>query len=139
MDAALQALLDAKTIAVVGLDERRERTAYRIAEYLQLAGYRVIPVWFQQRATEVLGERAYASLQEIPDHIDLVDVFVRSEQTDRVIDEAIAAGAAAIWLQQGIVNDEGLRRAENAGLIATQDRCTMVEHRFAQLPPDSEP
>src|SRR5437868_4084607 len=79
--AALTALLNAKTIAVVGLDERRERTAYRIAEYLQRAGYRVIPVWFQQPATEVLGERAYASLQEIPEHVDLVDVFVRSEQT----------------------------------------------------------
>ncbi len=132
MDDALQALMSAKTIAVVGLDERRERTAYRIAAYLQNAGYRVIPVWFQQPATEVLGERAYASVQEIPERVDLVDVFVRSEQTDRVIDDAIAAGAGAIWLQQGIVNEAGLARARAAGLVATQDRCTMVDHLSAR-------
>lgn len=129
MDEALTALRDAKTIAVVGLDTREERTAYRIASYLQRAGYRVIPVWFQQEADEVLGERAYARVQDIPEHVDLVDVFVRSEQTDMVIDDAIAAGAGAVWLQQGIVNETGLQRARRAGLVATQDRCTMVEHR----------
>ena len=129
MDEALTALRDAKTIAVVGLDTRQERTAYRIASYLQGAGYRVIPVWFQQEADEVLGERAYARIQDIPERVDFVDVFVRSEQTDRVIDDAIAAGAGAVWLQQGIVNEAGLERARAAGLVATQDRCTMVEHR----------
>jgi hypothetical protein len=123
--------MDAKTIAVVGLDTRRERVAYRIATYLQQAGYRVIPVWFQQEADEVLGERAYASLCDVPEPIDLVDVFVRSEQTDRVIDDAIAAGAKAIWLQEGITNASGLARARAAGLTATEDRCTMVEHRAA--------
>jgi hypothetical protein len=131
VDDALRALLDAKTIAVVGLDTRRERVAYRIATYLQQAGYRVIPVWFQQEADEVLGERAYASLCDVPEPIDLVDVFVRSEQTDRVIDDAIAAGAKAIWLQEGITNASGLARARAAGLTATEDRCTMVEHRAA--------
>lgn len=130
MDDALRALKEAKTIAVVGLDTRPNRTAYQIAEYLQQAGYRVIPVWFQQEASEVLGERAYASLRDVPEHIDLVDVFVRSEQTDTVIDDAIAAGAGAIWLQQGIVNQAGLARARAAGLVATQDRCTMVEHPY---------
>ncbi|MGD9932902.1 MAG: CoA-binding protein [Dehalococcoidia bacterium] len=129
MDEALTALRDAKTVAVVGLDTRQERTAYRIASYLQRAGYRVIPVWFQQEADEVLGERAYARVQDIPERVDFVDVFVRSEQTDAVIDDAIAAGAGAVWLQQGIVNDSGLERARAAGLVATQDRCTMVEHR----------
>ena len=131
MDDALRALMDAKTIAVVGLDTRRERVAYRIATYLQQAGYRVIPVWFQQEADEVLGEKAYASLCDVPEPIDLVDVFVRSEQTDRVIDDAIAAGAKAIWLQEGITNASGLARARAAGLTATEDRCTMVEHRAA--------
>jgi len=77
----------------------------------------------------VLGEKAYARVQDIPEPVDFVDVFVRSEQTDRVIDDAIAAGAKAIWLQQGIVNSTGLERARAAGLVATQDRCTMVEHR----------
>lgn len=132
MDPALQALMEAKTIAVVGLDDRTTRTAYRIAEYLQRAGYRVIPVPFQQWADEVLGEKSYRRVQDIPEHVDLVDVFVRSEQTDAVIDDAIAAGAGALWLQQGILNDEGLARAAAAGLAATQDRCTMVEHRLAR-------
>ncbi|MCA9823154.1 MAG: CoA-binding protein, partial [Dehalococcoidia bacterium] len=93
-----RALLEAKTIAVVGLDSRTFRTSHQIATYLQGAGYRIIPVWFQQEAEEVLGEKAYARVQDIPHPVDLVDVFVRSEQTDRVIDDAIAAGAPAIWL-----------------------------------------
>lgn len=129
MDDALQALLRAKTIAVVGLDNRQFRPAYRIARYLQQAGYRIIPVPFQEPASEVLGEKAYPSLRDIPVPVDLVDVFVRSEQTGPVIDDAIAIGAGAIWLQAGITNHAGLERARKAGLIATQDRCTMVEHR----------
>jgi uncharacterized protein len=128
-DPAIEALRGARVIAVVGLDTRQERTAYQIASYLQQAGYRVVPVPFQQPAEEVLGERAYPTVAAIPEHVDLVDVFVRSEQTDRVIDDAIAAGAGAIWLQQGITNGEGLERARKAGLVTTQDRCTMVEHR----------
>jgi hypothetical protein len=131
VDDALEALMSARTIAVVGLDTRTERTSYRIADYLQRNGYRVVPVWFQQRADEVLGERAYASLRDIPMHVDLVDVFVRSEQTDGVINDAIAIGAGAVWLQQGIRNDAGLERARAAGLAVAQDRCTMVEHRDA--------
>ena len=130
-DASITALMEAKTIAVVGLDTRTTRTAYRIADYLQNAGYRIIPVWVQQEADEVLGERAYASLRDIPEKVDLVDVFVRSEQTGTVIDDAIAIGAGAVWLQQGIVNDEGMKQAREAGLAATQDRCTMVDHREA--------
>lgn len=136
MDAALSALKEAKTIAVVGLDERMERPAYRIASYLQQAGYRVIPVWFQQPATEVLGEQAYGSLRDVPEPVDLVDVFVRSGQTTSVIDDAVAIGAKCVWLQQGIRNDEALARAAAAGLAVAQDRCTMVEHRFL---PDEEP
>ena len=126
---AIEALRNATTIAVVGLDNREFRTAYRIAAYLQAVGYRIVPVPVQQPAEEVLGERAYARIQDIPFPIDLVDVFVRSEQTAAVIDDAIAAGARAIWLQQGIVNEAGLARAQAAGLVTTQDRCTMVDHR----------
>jgi len=112
VDAALETLRDAKTIAVVGLDSRTDRVAYRIASYLQGAGYRIIPIHRGQfPAEEVLGERAYASLKDVPEHIDLVDVFVRSEQTGPVIDDAIAVGAKGVWLQAGIVNDEGLSRA----------------------------
>ena len=130
MDAALETLRDAKTIAVVGLDSRTDRVAYRIAVYLQGAGYRVIPVHRGQfPADEVLGEKAYGCLKDVPEHIDLVDVFVRSEQTDPVIDDAIAVRASGVWLQSGIFNDEGIARARAAGLTATQDRCTMVDHR----------
>lgn len=130
MDAALETLKNAKTIAVVGLDSRTDRVAYRIASYLQRAGYRIIPVHRGRfPADEVLGERAYESLHDVPGRIDLVDVFVRSGETGPVIDDAIEAGAGGVWLQAGIFNDEGLERARAAGLTATQDRCTMVEHR----------
>ena len=130
MDAAHQALKDAKTIAVVGLDSRTNRTAYRIASYLQDHGYKIIPVHRGNfPADEVLGEKAYESLRDVPGHIDLVDVFVRSEQTEPVIDDAIAVDAGCVWLQVGIRNDAGLERARAAGLAATEDQCTMVEHR----------
>jgi uncharacterized protein len=129
-EPAIEALRDAKTIAVVGLDSRTNRVAYRIADYLQRAGYRVIPVHRGNfPADEVLGEKAYESLRDVPEHVDLVDVFVRSEQTGPVIDDAIAIRAGAVWLQQDIFNDEGMERARAAGLAAIQDRCTMVEHR----------
>lgn len=128
--AADAALMSARTIAVVGLDDREWRTAHRIARYLKENGYRVIPVPKQQWADEVLGEKSYKRVQDIPEKVDLVDVFVRSEHTDEVIDDAIAAGAGAVWLQVGILNDAGLERAAKAGLAVTQDRCAMVEHRI---------
>ena len=131
-DAALDALLGAKTIAVVGLDARTHRAAYEVAEYLQSQGYRIIPVPVQQPAGEVLGERAYTSLHDIPEHVDVVDVFVRSEHTGPVVDDAIAVGAGAVWLQLGIVNDAAVERAQAAGLVATQNRCTKVEHQRAR-------
>jgi predicted CoA-binding protein len=128
MDDALTALRGAKTIAVVGLDARTGRTAYRIASYLQQAGYKIIPVNLGKPGDIVLGERAYTNLRDVKEHVDLVDVFVRSENTGPVIDDAIAIKADAVWLQVGIYNDEGLKRAREAGLVCTQDRCTMVEH-----------
>ncbi len=130
MDDAAKLLSEAKTIAVVGLDSRTDRVSYRIASYLQQHGYRIIPVHRDQYAADtVLGERAYASLKDVPEPIDLVDVFVRSGQTDPVIDDAIAVGAKGVWLQVGIVNDAGLARARAAGLVTNQDECTMVVHR----------
>ena len=131
-DAALDALLGAKTIAVVGLDARTHRPAYEVAAYLQEQGYRIIPVPVQQPADEVLGERAYASLRDIPGRVDLVDVFVRPDRTGPFVDDAIAIGAGAVWLQLGITNDAAVERARAAGLAATQDRCTKVEHQRAR-------
>ena len=131
MDAALETLRDAKTIAVVGLDSRPDRPAFRIASYLQRAGYRIVPVHRGiHPADEVLGEKAYASLRDIPGEVDLVDVFVRSDQTGPVIADAIAIKAKGVWLQAAITNDEGMARARAAGLATAQDRCTMVEHRM---------
>lgn len=131
-DTALNALMEAKTIAVVGLDSRVDRPAYRIASYLKAAGYRVIPVHRGQfAADEVLGERAYRSLRDIPEHVDLVDVFVRPEFTDTIIDDAIAMQAGCVWLQLGIRNQGGIERARAAGLAAEHNHCTMVEHRAA--------
>lgn len=130
MDAATEVLRNASTIAVVGLDSRTDRVAYRIANYLKQHGYRVIPVHRGQfPAEEVLGEKAYKSLRDIPEPVDLVDVFVRSEHTGPIIDDAVAIGAKAVWLQVGIRNDKGLEAAREAGLAATQDQCTMVVHR----------
>ena len=131
MDAALETLRDAKTIAVVGLDSRPDRPAFRIASYLQRAGYRIVPVHRGiHPADEVLGEKAYAGLRDIPGEVDLVDVFVRSDQTGPVIADAIAIKAKGVWLQAAITNDEGMERARAAGLATAQDRCTMVEHRM---------
>jgi len=130
VDAATEVLRNAKRIAVVGLDSRTDRVAYRIASYLQQHGYTIVPVHRGQfPADEVLGETAYASLRDVPEPVDLVDVFVRSDQTGPVIDDAIASGAKAVWLQVGIRNDEGMKAAREAGLAATQDMCTMVVHR----------
>ena len=130
MDEAAKLLKDATTVAVVGLDARTDRVAYRIASYLQSHGYTIVPVHRGQfPAEEVLGEKAYESLRDVPGKIDLVDVFVRSEQTGPVIDDAIAVGAKGVWLQVGITNPEALARAREAGLVTTQNQCTMVVHR----------
>lgn len=134
MDKAVEALINARTIAVVGLDNRQERAAYRVARYLKEHGYRIIPVPVHQPAEEVLGEKAYPSLRDIPEHVDLVDVFVRSEQTDPIIDDAITIGAGSVWLQLGIRNNAGVERARQAGLVASQDHCTKIEHgRYAPV------
>jgi predicted CoA-binding protein len=130
MDDVIEALRNASTIAVVGLDSREDRPARRVAAYLQRVGYRIIPVHRNVfPADEILGEKAYASLLDIPEQVGLVDVFVRSEQTGPIIDDAIAIGAGAIWLQKAIKNDEGLAKARLKGIPATQDRCTMIEHK----------
>lgn len=130
MDEAVRLLKAAKTIAVVGLDSRTDRVAHRVASYLKDHGYRVIPVHRGNfPADVVLGEKAYRSLRDIPGKVDLVDVFVRSDETGAIIDDAVAIGAKGVWLQVGISNDSGLERARRAGLVTTQGQCTMVRHR----------
>jgi predicted CoA-binding protein len=115
---------------VVGLSADPRRDSHRVSAYMQERGYRIVPVNPNETAP-ILGERVYPALEAVPMgiQVDLVDVFRRSERTDAAIDAAIARGAAAVWLQEGVINDAGLARAQAAGLRAVQDRCLMVEHR----------
>jgi hypothetical protein len=120
-------LRSAHTIAVVGLSGKRFRPSFGVAEYLQRAGYRIIPV--NPRETEVLGEKAYPDLDSVPEPIDIVDIFRRSEHVPAVVEAAVRKGAQAIWMQEGVVHEDAARRAEAAGLAVVMDRCILKEHR----------
>jgi predicted CoA-binding protein len=127
-DAAIRACLErAKTIAVVGLSPRPDRPSHRIARRLQQWGYRIIPV--RPAVTEVLGEKAYARLSEVPDRIDLVDIFRVAKQIGPIVEHCIALRMPALWIQQGIVNEAAAARARDAGLFVVMDRCIAVEYR----------
>ena len=116
-----------KTIAVVGLTNDETRAAYGVAEYMQNAGYEIIPV--APGETEVLGEKAYPDLKSVPQTVDIVDIFRRSEDVPPHVDEAIEIGAKVIWMQLGIVNEEAAAKAREAGLEVVMDRCIRSEHR----------
>jgi predicted CoA-binding protein len=119
-------LRDSKTIAVVGLSNKRTRPCYGVAEYMQRAGYRIIPV--NPNETEVLGERAYAALEDVPEHVDIVDVFRRSEFMPEVVESAIRIGAGAVWMQEGVVHEDAAEQARKAGLTVVMDRCILKDH-----------
>jgi len=102
------------------------RPSHGVAGYMQRAGYRIIPV--NPNETEVLGERAYNLLSDVPVKIDLVDVFRRSEEAGTAVDEAIAVGAKAVWLQEGVIDEAAAQRALDAGLLVVMDRCWLKEH-----------
>ena len=132
-DDQIRALLtNSTTIAMVGASSNPERPSYGIMQRLQRAGYTVIPV--NPRETEVLGERAYASLADIPVRVDIVDVFRRAEDTPPIADEAVKIGARALWLQTGIASDEAAARAERGGLMAIMDACIATLHGFLRVP-----
>jgi uncharacterized protein len=123
-DSTLRSILDqARTIAVVGLSSKTDRDSYGVARYLQHRGYRVVPV--NPNETEVLGEKAYPSVLDVPTDvaIDIVDVFRKAEETPPVAEQAVSAGARVLWLQEGIVNDEARRIAEEGGLTVVMDLC----------------
>jgi uncharacterized protein len=125
-DPADKILRSARTIAVVGLSPNPRRPSYGVARYLQRAGYRIIPV--NPNVSEVLGERAYATLSDLPGPVDVVEVFRRSEFAGAIVDEAIAIGAAAVWLQDGVVDEAAAERARAAGLDVVMDDCMMRRH-----------
>lgn len=118
-------LKSSKRIAVVGMSSKPERASHGVSKRLIARGYEVIPV--NPTEAEVLGLKSYASLGEVPGQIDIVDVFRRSDQTDPIIDEAIAIKAKVLWLQEDVINDTGANRAKQAGLKVIQDRCIAKE------------
>ena len=125
-DPASELLKTSKTIAVVGLSNRRHRPSYGVAEYLQSAGYRIIPV--NPAETEVLGEKCYARLEDIPEHVDIVDIFRRSEFVPEIVESAIRIGARGVWMQEGVIHPEAAERARRAGLVVVMNACILKEH-----------
>jgi len=125
-DVAEKILTSARTIAVVGLSANPRRPSHGVARYLQRVGYQIIPV--NPNVEEVLGERAYPSLREIPQSVDVVEVFRRSEFVGPIVDDAIAIKATAVWLQDGVTDEEAATRARAAGLDVVMDDCMMRRH-----------
>ena len=119
-------LTEYKTIAVVGLSSDASRASNSVSRYMQSRGYRIIPV--NPNETSVLGEESYGRLEDIPDRIDLVDIFRRSEEAGQHVDEAIRLGARGVWLQEGVIDEKAARRALDAGLDVVMDLCILKEH-----------
>jgi uncharacterized protein len=118
-----------KTIAVLGLSSQSWRPSYSVSQYMQSVGYRIIPV--NPNETEVLGERAYASLDDVPDPIEIVNIFRRPEFVSDIVEAAIRRKAPVVWMQLGVINETAAARARAAGLEVVMDRCILVEHRAA--------
>ena len=131
-----QLLTGATTIAVVGASSNPDKASYGIMQKLLQVGYRVIPV--NPRETEILGERSYPSLVDVPERIDIVDVFRRAEDTPGIADEAVTIGAKALWLQSGIVSDDAAARAKAGGLIAVMDVCIGATHSLLRVAPKTK-
>ena len=127
-DAAIrEILISVKTIAVVGASDKEHRPVYRVMRFLQSKGYRCIPVNPRLAGRELLGETVYASLEDIPEPVDMVDVFRRAEDVPPIADGAIAIGANVLWMQLGIVNEEAAESSAAAGLQVVMDRCPAIE------------
>lgn len=124
-DEIKEILQASHTIAVVGLSDKPDRVSYMVSEAMQKKGYRIIPV--NPGAETILGEKSYALLKEIPEPVDIVNVFRRPEHTPPIAEEAVAIGAKTLWLQLGISNDEAARTASEGGLQVIMDRCIKVE------------
>jgi len=125
-DSIYEILKSSHTIAVVGLSSRKFRPSYGVSQYMQAAGYRIIPV--NPENTEVLGEKSYAALEEIPEKVDIVDIFRRSEFVPGIVESAIRIGAKSIWMQEGVIHSEAAEKARRAGLLVVMDLCILKEH-----------
>lgn len=126
-EETIRRILDeCQTIVVVGLSSDTWRPSHSVSAYMRRAGYRVVPV--NPNETEVFGEKAYPDLASVPEQIELVDVFRRSDEAGKAVDEAIAVGAKAVWLQEGVIDRAAAQRALDAGLLVVMDRCWLKEH-----------
>jgi uncharacterized protein len=126
-DQITELLKSAKNIAVVGLSNNPMRAAFGVSAYLQSQGYRIIPV--NPNADVVLGEKAYPSLLDVPHHIDVVDIFRRSEFVEPIVDAAIKKGTRAVWMQETVINEPAAQKARDHGIFVVMDRCILKEHR----------
>ena len=127
-DPITQLLKTAKTIAVVGLSNSPLRASYGVSAYMQGVGYRIIPV-NPNLHEAILGEQPYASLRDVPERIDIVNVFRRSEFVPEVVEQAIQLGVPAIWMQEGVIHEPAAAQARRAGVLVIMDRCLLKEHR----------
>jgi uncharacterized protein len=126
-DPIADLLRSSRNIAVVGLSDNPMRPSHGVSAYMQTHGYRIIPV--NPQADEVLGEKSYSSLLDVPEPIDIVDIFRRSEFVPEVVDQAIQLKARAIWMQEGVVHEAAAEKARKAGLLVIMDSCILKEHR----------
>jgi predicted CoA-binding protein len=126
-DPILEILKNYKNIAVVGLSSNRARPSHGVAQYIKSAGYRIVPV--NPNEKEVLGEKSYARLEDVPEKIEIVDIFRRAEEVPAVVESAIRVGAKVVWMQLGIENAGAAEKARAAGLIVVEDACMYVEHK----------
>ena len=120
-------LNSSRVVAVVGLSAKPDRPSHRVADYLKAQGYRIIPV--NPAESEILGELCYPDLASVPESVDVVDIFRRSEEVLPIVREAIKIGAKAVWIQEGVINEEAAARAREAGLMVVMDKCMLKEHR----------
>ncbi len=131
VDPIAELLRRVKTIAVVGLSDSPLRASFGVSAYMQTQGYHIIPV--NPAIEEALGEKAYSSLLEIPEKIDLVNVFRRPEFVEEVVDQAIQLGVPAIWMQEGVIHEAAAAKARQAGIFVVMDQCILQEHRARLL------
>ena len=130
MNTEKEILQASKTIAIVGLSPKEDRPSFTVASYLKQHGYRIIPV--NPAAAEILGEKSYPDVASIPDKVDVVDIFRRSEDVLPIVREAVKKGIKAVWMQEGIINEEAANHARDAGLLVVMDKCMRKQHMGLQ-------
>jgi predicted CoA-binding protein len=126
VDAVTEILKTSRTIAVVGLSSKPHRPSYGVSRYMQSAGYRIIPV--NPEEMEVLGEKAYATLEDIPERVDIVNIFRRSEAVPAIVDAAIRIGARGVWMQEGVIHADAAEKTRRAGMFVIMNACILKEH-----------